>query len=183
MQRYLKSIEDWFNKWRKTKAGKKCSFKIYSKGPIPKELSSGEFKLFIFNEAIPVNHNPKYLGINLDRNLNFKYHTELVREKLFKLLNIIKCLTFKKWSLSTERLINVYKVLIRSTMEYVPQLLLVNGENIERLHGVQYKALQILLKESPRCSNLFIHHLSQIETIHDRIYSLSEKYFEKNILK
>ncbi|RNA40124.1 hypothetical protein BpHYR1_009025, partial [Brachionus plicatilis] len=72
--------------------------------------------------TIPVNHNPKYLGINLDRNLNFKHHTEL-------------CLTFKKWSLSTERLINVYKVLIRSNMEYVPQLLLVNGKNIERLHG------------------------------------------------
>ncbi|RMZ96575.1 hypothetical protein BpHYR1_050111, partial [Brachionus plicatilis] len=60
------------------------------------------------------------------------------------------CLTFKKWSLSTERLINVYKVLIRSTMEYVPQLLLVNDENIERLHGVQYKSLKISLKESPR---------------------------------
>ena len=70
MQRYLKSLVEWFIKWRLFTAGHKCSFSIYTKGPIPKELTNGEFKLIIFNEEIPINHNQKYLGVQIDRQIS-----------------------------------------------------------------------------------------------------------------
>lgn len=182
MQRYLRSVENWFNKWRLKTAGKKCSFTIYSKGNIPKELSNGEFKLIIFNEEIPINNTPKYLGITFDRSLSFKQHVEIVREKGLKLLNILKCLSFKQWSLGNNEKLNVYKCLIRSTIEYAAPILILNENNIARLHGVQYKALQIIFKEKPKCSSTYLHHLSELEPVNERLFKLSEKYFEKNIL-
>ena len=117
MQRYLNALEIWFNRWRLKTAGKKCSFTIYSKGKMPKELSNGDFRLIIFNEDIPINNNPKYLGVNFDRNLNFKQHVEKIREQGLKLLNILKCLTFKQWSLGTNEKLNIYKCVVRSTLE------------------------------------------------------------------
>ena len=182
MQRYLKSLEEWFIKWRLLTAVHKCSFTIYSKGPIPKELTNGEFKLIIFYEEISINHNPKYLGVQFDRHLNFNQHTEVVREKSLKALNVIKCLSYKKWSISTNDLLNVYKVLIRSKMEYAPQIHIVNSKNIERLNGIQYKALKTIFKEKFNCSSTFLHHLGSIDTLEQRVYALNASYMEKNIL-
>lgn len=75
MQRYLICLQEWFNKLRLSIAGKKCSFTIYSKAQVSKELTNKSFKLMISNEELPVNHNPKYLGVILDRNLNFNKQT------------------------------------------------------------------------------------------------------------
>ena len=141
MQRYLNKLEKWLTKWRLNIAANKCSFTIYTKGKVPKELNCNSFNLKIFNENIPINHNPKYLGVTFNRNLNFTKHTEIIREKCLKLVNIIKCLTFKKWSLDNKLMLNVYKTLIRSKIEYAPQILLLNEKNIERLNGIQYKVL------------------------------------------
>ncbi|CAF1145921.1 unnamed protein product [Brachionus calyciflorus] len=74
------------------------------------------------------------------------------------------------------------KVLIRSTFEYVPNVYILNERNIERLHGIQYKALQIIHKERLQCSNTHLHHLSNIETIQNRLHLLSQNYIEKNLL-
>lgn len=182
MQRYLNHLENWLAKWRMNIAGKKCSFTIYSKGKIPTNLTNNKFVLKIFNEAIPIDHNPKYLGITLDRKLNFNVHVESIRSKCLKDLNILKCLSYKKWSLDVNQQLVVYKCLIRSKMEYAPQLLRMTEKNINRLHGVQYQALKIIYKEKYDSSSRFLHDLSQIETMGTRLANLSDKYIERATL-
>jgi hypothetical protein len=129
-------------------AANKCSFTIYSKGQLPKEISEGSLSLSLYNQKIPIENNPKYLGINLDRRLNFMYHTEMIRKKAYRLLNILKCLSYKNWSLGIDEKLIVYKSLIRSTIEYAAPLLIINEKNIDRLQGVQYQALRIIYKEN-----------------------------------
>jgi hypothetical protein len=97
MQRYLNQLENWLNKWRMSIAANQSSITIYSK-QIPKELKNGEFKLFINNKEIPINHEPTYLGVILDNKLNLNKHTDKIRNKCLKLNNILKCLSFKSWS-------------------------------------------------------------------------------------
>ena len=67
-------------------------------------------------------------------------------------------------------------------MEYAPQIHIVNSKNIDRLNGIQYKALRIIYKEKFNCSSTFLHHISSIDTLENRIYSLNTNYMEKNIL-
>ncbi|RNA21489.1 hypothetical protein BpHYR1_029192 [Brachionus plicatilis] len=67
-------------------------------------------------------------------------------------------------------------------MEYASPITILNVNNISRLHGIQYKALQIIHKEKFKCSNTYLHDLSGIESVNDRFLNLSKRYIEKNIL-
>ena len=181
MQRYLNQLENWLNKWRMSIAANKCSVTIYSK-QIPKELKNGEFKLVINNKEIPINHEPTYLGVILDNKLNLNKHTDKIRNKCLKLNNILKCLSFKSWSLNYKSKINVYKCLIRSNMEYAAPITITSNHFITRLHGVQYQALKIVLNEKSKCSSKFLHDYSQLPTIDSRLHELSSKYLENAII-
>ena len=91
MNRYLKSLEIYCNKWRFTIASDKCSFNVYAP-KLPKEVKNHKFKLSIFNQNIPLDEHPKYLGIILDKNINIKRNIEETRTKCIRKLNILKCL-------------------------------------------------------------------------------------------
>ena len=126
LEPYLDHLEIWLNKWRLCIAAHKCSFNIYKKGQLPKEIKNGSFKLKIFGEEIPLEVHPKYLGIYLDKNCNFNLHVDNIVEKCKKLLNILKSLYFKDWALDTNSQLNIYKTLIRANMEYASPLIIMS---------------------------------------------------------
>jgi hypothetical protein len=177
MNRYLKSLEVWLNEWRMSIAANKCSFTIYSK-ITPKMLTNGEFKLEIYGQPIPINHSPRYLGVLIDNKLNLNNHIENVKEKCLKKLNVLKCLSYKNWSLCTNQQLTVYKCLIRATMEYAPIITLTSEYNVNKLSGIQYQALKIISKERGPVSNTYLHDLYGIETFDLRLHDLSSKYIE-----
>ena len=93
MQRYIVALQEWLNLWRLTIAAHKCSYTIYL-GKLPDLIQDQTLKLTLYGERIPLDHNPKYLGITLDRNLSFGPHVENVRRKCLSLLDILKCLFY-----------------------------------------------------------------------------------------
>ena len=154
MNNYLKGLQSWLNKWRLEIAANKCSFNIYCK-KTPRDIKNGKFSLKIYDELIPNEIHPKYLGLTLDKKLNLNNHVEQIRKKCIRNLNILKCLSYKNWSLADDSQLNVYKCLIRSQMEYAAPLILMSQYNINRLSGVQYQALKIISKEKRHVSNKF----------------------------
>ena len=73
----------------------------------------------LYNERIPVEKNPKILGIIFDRRLTFDKHFESIDLKLIDRLNILKILSYdKNWRLDTTTLIRIYKSLVRSVLDY-----------------------------------------------------------------
>lgn len=60
----------------------------------------------------------RFLGLILDQNLNYKHHITFIRDKCFKLLNILRYLRTTWWGGNPLVLLNLYKSLIRSTLEY-----------------------------------------------------------------
>lgn len=152
MQRYLKSLEVWLNKWRMKIAPNKCSFNIYC-GNVPNLNILPKRSLIMFSENIPLERNPKYLGVTLDKSLKFSFHTKQIRMKCNKLLNILKNLSFKSWALEVDQQLVVYKTLIRSCMEYASQVLIQSKNNIQMLQIIQNKALRIIYKQLPRSSS------------------------------
>ena len=109
---------------------------------------SGEFKLKIFDQEIPIDLNPKYLGATLDRTVNLSKHIETIRTRGIEKLNVLRSLSYKNWSLGASQQLTVYKSLIRSCLEYAAPVTIVNQQNIDRLSGVQYRALKIIAKEA-----------------------------------
>jgi len=76
MQRYLKGLEKWLNKWRLKIAPHKCSFNIY-RGNVPNLNELPNRSLTIFSEKI--DKNPKYQGVSMDKTLATR--TTLVKSK------------------------------------------------------------------------------------------------------
>ena len=180
MQRYIVALQEWLNLWRLTIAAHKCSYTIYL-GKLPDLIQDQTLKLTLYGERIPLDHNPKYLGITLDRNLSFGPHVDNIRRKCLRLLDILKCLSYKNWSANIDQQLTVYKTLIRSCMEYAPPLSLISTSNISRLQGVQYQALRIIYKAPLKSSSTDLHNKAKISTVNIRLNYLSKKYLTKAI--
>ena len=119
----------------------------------------------------------------LDRTVNLSKHIETIRTRGIEKLNVLRSLSYKNWSLGASQQLTVYKSLIRSCLEYAAPVTIVNQQNIERLSGVQYRALKIIAKErGNNCSSQFLHDLFQIQTLDARLHELAKNYFESAIL-
>ena len=181
MQTYLNSLEQWFNKWRLQVATHKCSFNIYKKGNIPKNIKEKNLNLKIFNSILKLDQSPTYLGATLDRHLNFNAHADKIRDKCMKSIKILKNLSGKNWSLDEKSKVKIYKCLIRSKMEYAAPVLLTSNYFIKKMQGVQYKALRIIFKEPPGCSSTMLHEKSKLQTVKARMEQLSHNYLKSAI--
>lgn len=114
----------------------------------------------------------------MDRKLTFAKHTNNIKQKCLKLLNILKCLSYKKWALKTSQQIVVYKALIRSCMEYAPPVLLQSRNNISTLQIIQNKALRIILKVPYRTATSDLHTRTGVEMMDTRIKRLNSNYWK-----
>jgi hypothetical protein len=180
MQRYIYALQEWLNLWRLTIAAHKCSFSIYL-GKLPAMIQNQSLTLTLYGEKIPLDSHPKYLGVTLDRNFNFNHHTDIIRLKCLKLLNILKSLSYKSWSANIDQQLTVYKTLIRSCMEYAPPLSLISSVNIAKLQGIQYQALRIIFKAPIKTSSTELHNKAKLNQIKVRLTNLSHKYLVKAI--
>ena len=115
--------------------------------------------LKIFGKNIPKQDNPKYLGIHLDHNLNFKHHIQELKNKCLRKLNFIKILKSKKWHAKIETKTRIYKSMIRSNIDFAGPLL----ENIspvdkQQLESIQYHSMVQILRlcrHQPKCVKNF----------------------------
>ena len=60
----------------------------------------------------------KYLGIWLDAKLTRKYHTDYIKTKCKKVTNLMRMVTGHSWGAEKQSLIYIYKVMMRSTIDY-----------------------------------------------------------------
>jgi hypothetical protein len=126
----------------------------------------------------------KFLGIVFDKYLSFNKQIEAIKSKVENRLNILKHLAHKSWKLSKITLINIYKSLIRSILDYsnfiVPML---SEENKRKLETCQNSALRIIFhchynKETKKqTSNLDLLQKAGLETIEIRSKNLTKEYF------
>ena len=73
------------NLWRRSLAPKKSGQLTFSRSRNNENDETLELKLYGIN--IPLETNPKFLGVFFDRKLTFKFHFEMVQKKLTDRLN------------------------------------------------------------------------------------------------
>ena len=54
--------------------------------------------------------------------------------------------------------------------------------NMKKLKGIQYQALKIIYKEHGQTSKQYLHDLSGIESLNERIHYLASNYIQNAIL-
>lgn len=134
----------------------------------------------INNEIIPHTSCIKYLGLHLDRRLNWKNHIINKRQQLN--------FTFKKFywllrpisALSVENKLLIYKAILKPIWLYGVHLWgTARSSNIEILQRFQSKTLRTILNSPWFVRNEIIHNDLKTPTINDEIKRFSEKYLNK----
>ncbi|MCG7877158.1 MAG: reverse transcriptase domain-containing protein [Candidatus Thiodiazotropha endolucinida] len=114
LQRSLNNIEDWatengfkFSK-TKTQCVHFCQIRKLHLDP----------NLTIYGSQIPVVTEAKFLGLLFDNKLSFIPHIKALKAKCLKALDILKVLSSSDWGGDCTVLLNLYRSLIRSKLDY-----------------------------------------------------------------
>ena len=184
IQSYLDSLEKWMNDWHLSLAPKKCGQLTLSRSHGNEGTEALDVKLY--NERIPVEKNPKFLGIIFDRRLTFDKHFELIELKLIDRLNILKILSYdKNWRLDTTTLIRIYKSLVRSVLDYACVTSVACNKNIVRnFETLQNDALRIIYKKTV-LDHVKVEDMrkwADVSSIAKRHEELLTRYYERAIM-
>jgi len=177
---YLESLVAWLFKWRLKMNASKCCYTIFSSSG---NRSKIKFVCKLKDGLIPYNPNPLFLGITFDEYLNFKCHTDNLRQRAIKRLNIIKIFSHKSWKLSHETLKCIYGALIGSLFTYsFFSVARIASSNLERLQRVQNRALRCIYRLDWCSSVDMIHDLSNLPLVRDRLIDLGKRHLAKAVI-
>ena len=182
---YLKKIESWSSKWRLKMNTSKSNYTLFCKGNTDKICN-----LKLFSQPLPHNPKPKFLGIVFDERLCFGDQIKYIQDKCLSRLNLIKILSHRTWKLGKNTLINIYRSLVGSVIDYNFFILpFVSSQNLNRLQSIQNKALRCILKlpfnqETGRhYSTESLNNLSGLGSISARLTELKKEYLKAALNK
>ena len=128
------------------------------------------------NNILPLEKNPKILGVKFDPSLSFNAHAQLVSGKMSQRQNIMRAVAGSTWGQQKETLLTTYKALSRSVCTYAAPVWApgVSNSSLELLQRKQNAALRIstgCVLMSPidhlhqECKVLPVkHHLNMLST-------------------
>ena len=114
LQRCLNKVETWatengFKFWKtKTQCVHFCQLRGLHPDPV----------LNIYGSPIPVVEEAKFLGLLFDKKLSFIPHIKVLKAKCLKALDVLKVLSNTNWGGDCSVLLNLYKSLVRSKLDY-----------------------------------------------------------------
>ena len=74
--------------------------------------------LTLNGSIIPNRDSIKYLGMVVDRKLNWKEHIKAVRTDCLRRLDLLKCISRTSWGSDRTTMLRVYRAIIRSKLDY-----------------------------------------------------------------
>ena len=114
LQGSLKKIEEWCteNGFKFSSSKTVCLHFHKKRGTLP------DPDLFLYGKKIRVVRETKFLGVTFDQKLSFIPHLKTLKTKCMKALDIIKVVANQEWGADKTVLLNLYRSLIRSKLDY-----------------------------------------------------------------
>ena len=112
---YLDVLNNWFKTRNLYISPSKSSATIFTTDT--KEFSA-ELPIKIDGETVPTVPKPKFLGVTFDSLMTFKHHAKVTKTKVQAKSNVIKALAGTTWGKEKEVLLNTYKAIGRSQLNY-----------------------------------------------------------------
>ena len=112
---YLDQLDLWFKSRNLFISPSKSSATIFTTDT--HELTV-ELPICINGEQVPTESKPKFLGITFDSLLSFKHHAKNLKTKVQAKNNVLKALSGTSWGMDKEVLLNTYKSIGQSQLNY-----------------------------------------------------------------
>ena len=179
MNQALQSLQDYFTNW-KLKANPDKTQLIAVTQIRPKRIKR-EVQIRFANTNIPFAPTLTLLGNVITPSLNMNCHIKHTKTKTTRAINKLKVLNTAHSQMSTKSLGRLYKVLVRSVMEYCPQYTLLATEaQLQSLQRSQNRALRQAIRAHHYVPNTMVQGLfPDIPPIKDRLQKLVTSYIHK----
>jgi hypothetical protein len=158
LQNSVNIIVNWFTNWRLNLNPTKCEAKIFSlrRSPDPAPI--------VINNVL-INWNPqdqavKYLGVHLDKKLNWNYHINSKLAQAYSRLSTLYPLINRKSSLQNSCALLIFKTILRPLIMYACPVwgLSLSLNKVKKIQIFQNKVLRIVSKSPWFVRNVQIHN-------------------------
>ena len=122
----------------------------------------------------------KFLGLRLDRNLNFNNQINHVRKTCFDRLNIIRVISSSRWHLTQKTRLEIYHALVRSIMEYASFIYkLLSTPSKARIDAIHHSALRIIYNKDRFFGTTQLLNLAGDSSMETRLSFLRDRYLNR----
>lgn len=172
---YLNTLDEWFKKRNLFISPAKSSATLFTTAP--GEVRT-QLPIKINNEPVPTETKPKFLGITFDSLFNFSHHTDNLKTKLIQKNNILKALSGSTWGKDKEILLDTYKAIGQSQINYCCPIWTPNlaDSHWDKLQTAQNNALRSALGCHRITSEDHLHAEAKIMPVHDHCNMLSKQF-------
>ena len=116
----------------------------------------------LYRQSIPTKPSARFLGVVFDRRLTYREHFKVLRERCFKSLNVLKCVSRTSYGADRSTLLLLYRSTIRSKLDYACFIYDSASESCKRaLDTVHHSSLRVVtgaFRTSPAWSLLVESH-------------------------
>ena len=128
---------------------------------------------------IPWRESVKYLGVIIDKRLNFKKQVDYVRQKTDRKINLLKVLNSLS-DVNASILKNIYTATIQSTLEYGAVTFgMMAPSNIDMLQAAQNQGMRLILGVPQGTSAKMMRHELQMLPVEHRAQLMRAKLYRK----
>ena len=140
---YLHTVSEWLkDQYLELSPGKSSAtlFTLWT------HETNHPLEIAIDNTQVPINKNPKILGVTFDPTLTFHRHATNIKNKLQARNNVLKTIAGSTWGKDKETLSLTYKAIGRPIANYAapifaPQLRPTNWKKIQRAQNASLRAI------------------------------------------
>ena len=134
--------------------------------------------VFLDGALIPLEKNPKILGVTLDPLLTFGPHAKTVVDKVGARLKVLKALAGTDWGHSPEDLSITFKSLVSSVINYAAPIYSPNLKpcNITKLQRSQNQCLRVITGAHTAASLEHLHRETRILPVEDHLALMSRQF-------
>ena len=141
IQKEVEVLEQWGVDWGFKFSIQKSKVMYFTRKKVPRNL-----KIMLYNQKLERGEKFKYLGVWFDGKLSWKVHIEYIETKCKKVMNLMRMVTGHYWGADKLSLMNIYKALIRSNLDYGCIIYSsASKTSLKKLDSIQFKALRIAL--------------------------------------
>lgn len=138
LQKSLNKLQTWSTTTGFNFSASKSEYIIFSRKTNPLT----EFNLELKGTKIQETDNMKLLGLTFDKRLNWNHHLVELKNSTSEKINLIKTLAARNWGADQKTLLNTFKALILSKLDY-GSIIYGSSKKTEILNTIQNKGLKI----------------------------------------
>lgn len=175
LQLALDNLETWYELWRIKVNVSKSNAVLFTKRR--KTLVTDTEPISLFDEDIPWKSECKYLGVVMDKSLNWNAHLDSTVTRVKTRLGLLRPLVNRRSALSVRNGLTLYKTLILPVMTYASAVWGASAKGTKKLQVFQNIALRRISRSPWFVRNADIQRQLGVDLFKEHIKELARHFY------